>query len=89
MGEIGASMELGNGGGLGLRDESTVCRTTVEGVVDTGAERQPLRDRGMRHHAAFERAAERPRSCWKRWTWWRTAVGDRAHHAPSCRIGRC
>ena len=43
MGEIGASMEPENAGGpevigLGLRDESTVCRTTVDGVVDTGAD---------------------------------------------------
>ena len=42
MGEIVASMELENAGDReivseGLRDESTVRRTTVEGVVDTGA----------------------------------------------------
>ena len=42
MGEIVASMELENAGdrevvSLGLRDESTVRRTTVNGVVDTGA----------------------------------------------------
>ena len=42
MGEIVASMELENAGdrevvSLGLRDESTVRRTTVDGVVDTGA----------------------------------------------------
>ena len=42
MGEIVASMELENAGdrevvSLGLRDESTVRRATVNGVVDTGA----------------------------------------------------
>ena len=42
MGEIVASMELENAGDReivseGLRDESTIRRTTVEGVVDTGA----------------------------------------------------
>ena len=42
MGEIVASMELENtvdrdNASDGLRDESTVRRTTVEGVVDTGA----------------------------------------------------
>ena len=42
MGEIVASMELENAGDReifseGLRDESTVRRATVEGVVDTGA----------------------------------------------------
>ena len=42
MGEIVASVELENAAdrgivGEGLRDESTVRRTTVEGVVDTGA----------------------------------------------------
>ena len=42
MGEIVASMELENTGDRdnaseGLRDESTVRRATVEGVVDTGA----------------------------------------------------
>ncbi len=42
MGEIVASMELENAGDrevviLGLRDESTVRRATVDGVVDTGA----------------------------------------------------
>lgn len=42
MGEIVASMELENAGdrevvSQGLRDESTVRRTTVDGVVDTGA----------------------------------------------------
>ena len=42
MGEIVASIELENAAdrgivSRGLRDESTVRRTTVEGVVDTGA----------------------------------------------------
>ena len=42
MGEIVASVELENAAdrgivGEGLRDESTVRRTTVEGVVETGA----------------------------------------------------
>ena len=42
MGEIVASMELENtvdrdNASDGLRDESTVRRTTVDGVVDTGA----------------------------------------------------
>ena len=40
MGEIVASMELENTGDIvrqGLRDESTVRRATVDGVVDTGA----------------------------------------------------
>ena len=42
MGEIVASMKLENTGDRaivseGLRDESTVRRTTVDGVVDTGA----------------------------------------------------
>ena len=42
MGEIVASIELENAAdrgivSQGLRDESTVRRTTVEGVVDTGA----------------------------------------------------
>ena len=42
MGEIVASMELENtvdrdNASDGRRDESTVCRATVEGVVDTGA----------------------------------------------------
>ena len=42
MGEIVASMELENTGDgdivrQGLRDESTVRRATVDGVVDTGA----------------------------------------------------
>ncbi len=42
MGEIVASMELENTADRsivseGLRDESTVRRTTVKGVVDTGA----------------------------------------------------
>ena len=42
MGEIVASVELENTTDLdnasdGLRDESTIRRTTVEGVVDTGA----------------------------------------------------
>ena len=42
MGETVASMELENtvdrdNASDGLRDESTVRRTTVEGVVDTGA----------------------------------------------------
>ena len=42
MGEIVASMELENAGdrevvSQGLRAESTVRRTTVDGVVDTGA----------------------------------------------------
>ena len=42
MGEIVASVELENAAdrgivSQGLRDESTVRRTTVEGVVDTGA----------------------------------------------------
>ena len=42
MGEIAASVELENAAdrgivSQGLRDESTVRRTTVEGVVDTGA----------------------------------------------------
>ena len=39
-GEIVASMELENTGDIvrqGLRDESTVRRATVDGVVDTGA----------------------------------------------------
>lgn len=42
MGEVVASIELENAAdrgivSQGLRDESTVRRTTVEGVVDTGA----------------------------------------------------
>ena len=42
MGEIVASMELENttdreNASEGLRDESTIRRTTVDGVVDTGA----------------------------------------------------
>ena len=42
MGEIVASIELENAAdrgivSQGLRDESTIRRTTVEGVVDTGA----------------------------------------------------
>ena len=42
MGEIVASMEMENAGDRevveqGLREESTVRRTTVDGVVDTGA----------------------------------------------------
>ena len=42
MGEVVASMDLENAGdrevvGQGLRDESTVRRTTVDGVVDTGS----------------------------------------------------
>ena len=42
MGEIVASMELENAGDReivseGLRDESTIRRATVDGVVDTGA----------------------------------------------------
>ena len=42
MGEIVTSMELENAGDReifseGLRDESTIRRATVEGVVDTGA----------------------------------------------------
>ena len=61
MGEIVASVELENATDRenareGLRDESTVRRTTVEGVVDTGAVmNRPGFPGVLRHRARHQR----------------------------------
>ena len=62
MGEIVASVELENAAdrgivSQGLRDESTVRRTTVEGVVDTGAVMLMLPENVV-HRLGLERQRE-------------------------------